>query len=37
MALPWTSALWVQSMCGRRLPSCIGPVAPMMKIGARSM
>jgi len=33
---PWSFAVWIQSIHGRRLYASIGPVAPKMIIGVRS-
>jgi len=33
---PWSRAVWIQSIQGRRLAASTGPVAPITSIGTRS-
>ena len=35
-ASPWVTAVWIQSMCGRRRAGSMGPVAPIRSMGTRS-
>lgn len=34
--MPWSLAVWIQSIHGRRSGASTGPVAPMTSTGARS-
>ena len=36
MIAPWSAAVWIQSIHGRRFIASTGPVAPRMRIGMRS-
>ena len=36
MIAPWSRAVWIQSIQGRRLCASTGPVAPTMTTGMRS-
>ena len=36
MSAPWSRAVWIQSIHGRRLAASTGPVAPSSSTGMRS-
>ncbi len=36
MMAPWSAAVWIQSIQGRRFMASTGPVAPRIRIGMRS-